>query len=77
MKSRLGDDPDAAFDALDRAFQTAALLRDQVGLGFVIGPVTKRDGGVTNRVDARYALTVLPHLDGEPVGNGGYASSHR
>lgn len=74
-KSRLGDDPDAAFDALDRAFKTAARLRDEVGLDFVVGPVAKRDGGVTHRLDDRYALTVFPYLDGEPVGHGGYASA--
>lgn len=73
-KSRLAGEPDAALDALDRAFRTAALLRDQVGLGFVVGPVPNRDGAVAHRVDDRHALSMFPYLDGEPLGNGGYAS---
>jgi spectinomycin phosphotransferase len=66
-QARLGAD---AFDTLRRAFQTAALLRDEAGLEFVVGPLADRAGAPTNRL-GDYAVTVFPFLEersrgGEP-----------
>jgi spectinomycin phosphotransferase len=52
---------DAVFDALERAFRTAAAL----GLDFVVAPLPDRDGDVIRRLGARYAVTVFPLLEGE------------
>lgn len=58
--------PDAAgsFAALERAFGTAAALRDRAGLEFVTAPLPDRDGRVVHRLDARYTVTVSPFLEG-------------
>jgi spectinomycin phosphotransferase len=58
--------PDAAgsFAALERAFQTAAALRDEAGLEFVTAPLPDLAGRIIQRLGARYAVTVMPFLDG-------------
>jgi hypothetical protein len=55
-------DLDAAFDALDRAFRTAFVLRRE-GLEFVHAPVSRDDGGVLLRL-GDYAVSVFPFIDG-------------
>lgn len=69
---RAATDTDSAFSALDRAFRTAAALRDDAGLEFVVAPLTDRDGAVIRRLNDRYAMTVLPFIDGEASDWGPY-----
>jgi spectinomycin phosphotransferase len=61
---RTTPDTDSAFAALDRAFRTAALLRDNTTLQFVLAPLFDRDGAVIRRLDNRYAVTLSPLIDG-------------
>jgi spectinomycin phosphotransferase len=58
-----GGAPDDVFAMLDRAFRTAAALRD-AGLEFVLAPVPSGGGAVLRRIDARYAIRVEPFVDG-------------
>jgi hypothetical protein len=62
-----GRDPDAVFAALDRAFRTAAALRDDAGLEFVLAPIPSGCGAVLCRIDPRYAIRVEPFVDGPPL----------
>jgi spectinomycin phosphotransferase len=59
-----GRAPDDVFVALDRAFSTAAALRDDAGLEFVLAPIASDNGTVLRRIDARYAIRVEPFVDG-------------
>ncbi len=59
-----GRAPDDVFPALDRAFRTAAALRDDSGLEFVLAPIPGDGGAVVRRLDARYAVRVEPFVDG-------------
>jgi spectinomycin phosphotransferase len=70
--SRTTPDTDSAFAALDRAFRTAALLRDHAKLEFVLAPHFDRDGAVIHRLSRRYAVTVTPLMDGESREYGPY-----
>jgi spectinomycin phosphotransferase len=54
--------PDDGFEFFARAFGTARALRD-LGLEFVLAPVAARDGEVVVRLDDRYAVSVVPHVD--------------
>jgi spectinomycin phosphotransferase len=69
---RTTPDIDSAFAALDRAFRTAALLRDNATLEFVLAPLFDRDGVVIHRLNNRYAVTVSPLIDGESSEYGPY-----
>jgi spectinomycin phosphotransferase len=71
---RLGADPDAALDALDRAFRTAATLRDEAGLEFVVGPLADAAGSVVRRLGERYAVAVFPFVKGRSSGFGAWRS---
>lgn len=62
-KPWLGADPDATFEGLGAAMDTAAALRE-AGLAFVVAPVPAAGGEVVLRLDRRYALTVLPFVTG-------------
>jgi spectinomycin phosphotransferase len=70
-----GPGADASFAALERAFETAAVLRERAGLEFVVAPLRDRDGVVLRRVSARYAVRVEPFVAGESAVFGPYASS--
>ena len=59
-----GRAPDDVFAMLDRAFRTAAALRDDAGLEFVLAPIPSGGGAVLRRLDARYAIRVEPFVDG-------------
>jgi spectinomycin phosphotransferase len=72
---QIGPDADAAFAALDRAFRTAALLRDEAGLEFVVAPLPDEEGVVVRRLDDRYAVTVLPLIVGDTSTWGPYESA--
>jgi spectinomycin phosphotransferase len=69
---RATPDTDSAFAALDRAFRTAAVLRDNARLEFVLAPLFDRDGAVIRRLGHRYAITVSPLIDGESTEYGPY-----
>jgi spectinomycin phosphotransferase len=55
---------DSAFASLDVAYRTAASLRDDGGLEFVVAPLYDDEGVVLRRVDERYAVSVAPFVDG-------------
>ena len=61
---RAEPDTDSAFAALDQAFRTAAVLRDDATLDFVVAPLFDRDWAVIRRLSHRYAVTVSPFIDG-------------
>jgi spectinomycin phosphotransferase len=63
---------DSAFAALDAAFRTAALLRDDAKLEFVLAPLFDRDGAVIRRLSDRYSVTVSLLVDGESSEYGPY-----
>ena len=69
-----GPDADATFEALERAFGTAASLRD-AGLEFVLAPLRGPDGRVIRRVSERYALRVAPFVEGESKTWGPYETA--
>lgn len=69
--------PDAAFAALERAFRTAAALRDEAGLEFVVAPLADAEGRVLHRLGDRYALRVAPFVRGEPGVFGVYSRDDR
>jgi spectinomycin phosphotransferase len=58
-------DTDIAFAALERAFNTAAFLRDQAALEFVVAPMPDEEGRVIRRMSRRYSVTVSPLVAGE------------
>ncbi|HEX4216323.1 MAG TPA: phosphotransferase [Candidatus Dormibacteraeota bacterium] len=60
----LGDDRDAAFDGLGRAFVTALTLHREGCLEFVAAPMPDHQGAAVRRVDDRYSLAVHPFLEG-------------
>jgi spectinomycin phosphotransferase len=65
-----GRAPDDVFAALDRAFRTAAALRDDAGLEFVLAPIRSHDGSVLHRLGMRYAVRVEPFTDGTSAPSG-------
>lgn len=68
---QVGPDADAAFAALERAFRTAATLRD-IGLEFVLAPLPDAEGVVLRRLSDRYAVRVEPLVEGESSAYGEY-----
>lgn len=69
-----GDDVDSAFAALERAYRTAAALRDEADLDFVLAPRFDREGVVVRRLAERYAVSVAPFLEGTSSSYGDYES---
>jgi spectinomycin phosphotransferase len=69
------DDTDAAFAALERAYRTAAALRDEVGLEFVLAPLLDNEGAILRRVDERYAVSVARFVEGTSSSFGEYESA--
>jgi spectinomycin phosphotransferase len=70
-----GPDADAAFAALERAYRTAAALRDDAGLEFVLAPLHDGEGAIIHRLDERYAVSVAPFVDGTSSSYGEYESN--
>jgi spectinomycin phosphotransferase len=68
-------DPESSFSALDRAYQTAAVLRHSAGLDFVVAPLPDSDGAVIRRLSDRYAITVFPYVEGESSEWGSYETN--
>ncbi|MFC7583093.1 phosphotransferase [Nonomuraea antimicrobica] len=53
------------FDGLRLAMETAAVLREEAGLGFVVAPTRAADGATLRRLDRhRYAMSVFPYVGG-------------
>ena len=71
-KDWIGDTRAAAFDGLGRALGTAAALRHEAGLEFVVAPTAARDGKPLRRLDGRYTVSVFPFLAGRSYPFGPY-----
>jgi spectinomycin phosphotransferase len=69
-----GGGVEAAFAALERAYRTAAALRDLGGLDFVLAPLEDDEGALLRRLDERYAVSVAPFVDGTSSSFGAYES---
>jgi spectinomycin phosphotransferase len=69
-----GPDTDSAFAALDRAFRTAAALRDEAKLDFVVAPLADDEGVVIRRLSDRYAVRLSRLVEGESSAYGSYES---
>ncbi len=67
-----GDDVHSAFSALERAYRTAAALRNGAGLEFVLAPLADDEGGPSRRLGERYAVSVTPFLEGSSSSFGTY-----
>jgi spectinomycin phosphotransferase len=65
VKPWLGDDCSSTFEGLRAAYGTASRLREQAGLGFVVGPVPAYGGDAAVRLSSRYSLAVFPFVPGE------------
>ena len=65
-----GRDADGVFMALERAYRTAAALRDEAGLEFVLAPLASAGGAVLRRLDERYAIRVEPFSGGTATDDG-------
>jgi spectinomycin phosphotransferase len=63
-KDWFGGTRQAVSHGLRRALRTAAVLRDQAGLEFVVAPVPDSGGEPLRRVDDRYTVSVFPFLAG-------------
>jgi spectinomycin phosphotransferase len=72
-KDWFGHVRETVFEGLRRALDTAAALRQEAGLEFVVAPVAARDGEFLRRVDDRYTVSVFPFLTGRSYSFGGYA----
>jgi spectinomycin phosphotransferase len=70
-KPWLGDTRDCAFDGLRRAFDTAVALRD-AGLEFVVAPIRAGGGATLRRIGPRYAIALLPFVNGQAGQYGHY-----
>ncbi len=58
------------------ALQAAATLR-QAGLDFIVAPLARIDGTLTQWLPPDYVLAVYPHIDGETATYGRYQSQER
>lgn len=58
-------DPQTALRKLRGAMDTAAALRDEEHLDFVVAPLRSAGGETVHRLGPRYALSVFPFVDGE------------
>lgn len=62
-------------DGLCRAYLTAAALRDEAGLQFVMAPIAALDRRPLRRLDDRYTVSVFPFLAGRSHPFGRYADA--
>ncbi|MDA8436236.1 MAG: aminoglycoside phosphotransferase family protein [Actinomycetales bacterium] len=69
-KPWFGPDRAAVLAGLRTAYGTAAELRDGCGLSFVLGPRLDHDGVAAHAVTDRWAVSVVPRVEGE---TGGFA----
>jgi spectinomycin phosphotransferase len=59
-----GQDADAALRSLRGAMDTAAALREERHLDFVVAPLPSAGGETVRRLGSRYALSVFPFMEG-------------
>ena len=71
-KDWFGHVRETVFEGLGRALSTAAALRHEAGLEFVVAPIAARDGEFLRRVDDRYTVSVFPFLTGRSYSFGAY-----
>jgi spectinomycin phosphotransferase len=71
-KDWLGGTRQAVSEGLRRALQTAAALRHEAGLEFVVAPLPALDGAPLRRLGDRYAVSVFPFLPGHSYPFGPY-----
>jgi spectinomycin phosphotransferase len=74
-KNWLGDGRDAVFTGLGHALGTAAALRREAGLEFVVAPVPGLDGDLVRRLDDKQTVSVFPFLAGLSYPYGSYGDS--
>jgi len=74
-KDWMADTRTAVFEGLGRALSTAATLRYEAGLEFVVAPTAARDGGPLRRLDDRYTVSVFPFLAGHSYPFGRYTDA--
>jgi spectinomycin phosphotransferase len=68
--------PDVA-DGLERAFATAAALREQAGLEFVLAPLVTTQGARTAALGSDYIVSLWPFVSATTLGEGPFASSEQ
>jgi len=71
-KDWFGDVRESVFAGLGRALSTAAALRHDAGLEFVVAPIAAGNGEFLRRVDDRYTVSVFPFLTGLSYPFGAY-----
>ncbi|HEY2076826.1 MAG TPA: phosphotransferase, partial [Streptosporangiaceae bacterium] len=74
-KDWFGHARETVFDGLRQALNTAATLRHEAGLDFVVPPVAAGDGELLRRVDDRYTVSVFPFLTGQSYPFGAYGDA--
>ncbi|HUB37923.1 MAG TPA: phosphotransferase [Streptosporangiaceae bacterium] len=74
-KDWFGHARESVFDGLRQALDTAAALRHEAGLEFVVAPVAGRDGEPLRRIDDRYTVSVFPFLAGTSYPFGAYTNA--
>ncbi len=74
-KDWMANTREPVFHGLGRALRTAATLRDEAGLEFVVAPVPAHDGDLLHRVDGRYTVSVYPFLAGRSYPFGPYTDA--
>lgn len=74
-KNWMGDMRATVFEGLGRALSTAAALRHEVGLEFVVAPIPADDGQPLIRLDDRYTVSVFPFLAGRSYPFGPYTDA--
>ncbi len=72
-KDWIGQTREAVLVGLGRALSTAASLRYDAGLEFVVAPIATSDGDLLRRLDGRYTVSVFPFLTGRSHPFGPYA----
>ena len=76
-KPWLGADRPSVADGLRSALATAAALREERTLAFVLAPLRTLSGEVLHRIDARYTLSVFPFVEGRSGAFGDRADAER
>jgi len=71
----MGDTRGTVFEGLWRALSTAAALRYEAALEFVVAPIAARDGELLRRLDDRYTVSVFPFLAGRSYPFGPYTDA--
>jgi spectinomycin phosphotransferase len=74
QKEWLGKTPEAAYDGLRDAYDTARSLRDEGGLEFIIAPLHTAEGETVRRIGMCHAVAVFPFISGEAAHFGDVSS---